>query len=149
MLHADGQYAPELLPELLAPLENGEADVVQGSRMLSNSALKGGMPVYKYLANRALTWVENLAFGLNMGEYHSGYMLYSRLCLESFPYDRLSDTFHFDGEMILMAAKRKLRIREIAIPTRYADEKSHLKPVQYGFDVLRVVWKDYRGGYNF
>ena len=149
LLHADGQYAPELLPELLRPLENDEADLVQGSRMLTNSALKGGMPIYKYLANKALSSLENMAFGLKMGEYHSGYMLYSRRCLESIPFVRLSDTFHFDGEMILMAAKRKLRIKEIPIPTRYADEESHLKPVEYGFDVLKVIWRNARGGYSF
>lgn len=149
LLHSDGQYAPELLPKLLEPLENDEADVVQGSRMLTNSALDGGMPMYKYIANKALTTLENLAFGLKMGEYHSGYMLYSRRCLESIPFTRLSDTFHFDGEMILMAAKRRLRIKEVAIPTRYADEESHLKPVQYGFDVLKVIWKNARGGYSF
>jgi len=149
LLHSDGQYAPELLPQLLAPLENDEADLVQGSRMLGGGALKGGMPMYKYIANKALTGVENIAYGLKMGEYHSGYMLYSRKCLESIPFTRLSDTFHFDGEMILMAAKRKLRIKEIAIPTRYADEKSHLKPIQYGFDVLKVIWKNFRGGYDF
>jgi glycosyltransferase involved in cell wall biosynthesis len=149
LLHADGQYAPELLPELLAPLEEDEADVVQGSRMLNGGALRGGMPVYKYIANKALTGLENLAYGLSMSEYHSGYMLYSRRCLEAIPFTKLSDTFHFDGEMILMAAKRKLRIKEVAIPTRYAEEESHLKPVQYGFDVLKVIWRNYRGGYDF
>lgn len=149
LLHSDGQYAPELLPTLLAPLENDEADLVQGSRMLNGGALKGGMPMYKYIANRSLSTLENICFGLNMAEYHSGYMLYSRKLLQAFDFTRLSDTFHFDGEMILMASKHKLRIRQIGIPTRYADEKSHLKPIQYGMDVLRVIWKNFRGGYNF
>ena len=149
LLHSDGQYAPEVMPELLRPLENDEADVVQGSRMLDGQALRGGMPIYKYIANKGLTALENLAYGLKMGEYHSGYMLYSRNCLESIPFQRLSDTFHFDGEMILMAAKRKLRIREIPIPTRYADEESHLKPIRYGLDVLKVIWRNFRGGYDF
>ncbi|WEX75618.1 glycosyltransferase family 2 protein [Sinorhizobium numidicum] len=149
LLHADGQYAPELLPRLLTPLERDEADVVIGSRMLERGALKGGMPLYKYIANKALTAVENLAYGLRVSEYHSGYMLYSRKCLQTIPFVRLSDTFHFDGEMIMMAGKRKLRIKEIAIPTRYADEKSHLKPVQYGFDVLKIIWHNYRGKYEF
>ncbi|WP_158228589.1 glycosyltransferase family 2 protein [Sinorhizobium fredii] len=149
LLHADGQYAPELLPRLLAPLEKDEADVVIGSRMLERGALKGGMPLYKYIANKALTAIENMAYGLRVSEYHSGYMLYSRRCLETIPFVRLSDTFHFDGEMIMMAGKRKLRIKEVAIPTRYADERSHLKPVQYGFDVLKIVWHNYRGKYEF
>jgi len=149
LLHADGQYAPELLLELLAPLERDEADVVQGSRMLGGGALAGGMPLYKYLANRVLSGIENLAYGLDMKEYHSGYMLYGRRALEQIPFTRLSDTFHFDGEMILMASKRKLRIRQVAIPTRYADEESHLKPIRYGFDVLRVIWRNATGKYDF
>ena len=149
LLHADGQYAPELLPQLLAPLENDEADVVQGSRMLGGGALKGGMPFYKYVANKALTTVENIAFGLKMSEYHSGYMLYSRKTLEAIPFHRLSDTFHFDGEMLLMAGKRKLRVKQVAIPTHYGEEESHLKPIEYGMDVLKVIWKNFRGGYDF
>lgn len=149
LLHADGQYAPELLLQLLEPLEKDEADLVQGSRMLNGGALRGGMPMYKYIANKSLTALENFAYGLKMGEYHSGYMLYSRRLLEAVPFTRLSDTFHFDGEMILMASKRKLRIKEIAIPTRYAEEESHLKPIQYGMDVLKIIWKNFRGGYDF
>jgi glycosyltransferase involved in cell wall biosynthesis len=149
LLHADGQYAPELLPRLLAPLDNDEADLVIGSRMLDGGALRGGMPLYKYIANKSLTALENFAYGLRVSEYHSGYMLYSRSCLTTIPFVRLSDTFHFDGEMIMMSGKKKLRIREIAIPTRYADEKSHLKPVQYGLDVLKIIWHNYRGGYEF
>jgi glycosyltransferase involved in cell wall biosynthesis len=149
LLHADGQYAPELLPTLLAPLESDEADVVQGSRMLNGGALKGGMPLYKYIANKALTAVENFAYGLHMSEYHSGYMLYSRHTLESIPFQRLSDTFHFDGEMILMAAKRKLRIKQLPIPTHYGEEESHLKPVQYGLDVLKIIYRNATGKYDF
>lgn len=149
LLHADGQYAPELLPQLVAPLDNDEADLVVGSRMLERGALKGGMPLYKYIANKSLTAIENFAYGLRMSEYHSGYMLYSRRCLTTIPFTKLSNTFHFDGEMIMMAGKKRLRIREIAIPTRYADEKSHLKPVRYGFDVLKIVWHNYRGKYEF
>jgi glycosyltransferase involved in cell wall biosynthesis len=149
LLHADGQYAPELLPKLLAPLENDEADLVQGSRMLNGGALAGGMPLYKFVANKALTAIENLAFGLEMGEYHSGYMLYARRTLESIPFERLSDTFHFDGEMILMASKRRLRIRQIPIPCHYGTERSHLRPLKYGFDVLRTVYRNAAGYYEF
>jgi glycosyltransferase involved in cell wall biosynthesis len=149
LLHADGQYAPELLPELLAPLEADEADVVQGSRILGGAALKGGMPMYKYIANRSLTALENFAYGLSMGEYHSGYMLYSRKALDGVPFDRLSDTFHFDGEMILVSAKRKMRIKQIGIPTHYGEERSHLKPIRYGVDVLKVVVNNALGRYDF
>lgn len=150
LLHADGQYAPELLPALLAPLERDEADLVQGSRMVNRrDALKGGMPIVKWLANVFLSTLENWVYGLKMAEYHSGYMLYNRRALTSIPFTKLSDTFHFDGEMLFMAAKRGMRVREIAIPTRYADEVSHLKPISYGFDVLWIMWKYMRGHYDF
>lgn len=149
LLHADGQYPPEELPRLLEPLVRDEADLVQGSRMLAGGALRGGMPLYKFVANRALTTLENYAYGLDMAEYHSGYMLYARRTLEAIPFTRLSDTFHFDGEMILMAAKRGLRIVQLPIPTRYAGETSHLKPIRYGLDVLRIIWQNARGGYDF
>jgi len=149
LLHSDGQYAPELLPELVAPLERDEADVVQGSRMLNPAgALRGGMPLYKWLANRALSAVENLAYGMKLAEYHSGYMLYSRRALEAIPFLKLSDTFHFDGEMLLMAGKRRLRIREIPIPTHYGSEKSHLRPIAYGFDVLKIILRNALGKYD-
>lgn len=149
LLHADGQYAPELLPTLLKPLEDDEADVVQGSRILGGGALKGGMPLYKYIANRALSAIENFAYGLDFAEYHSGYMLYSRKALEAIPFERLSNTFHFDGEMLLMASKRRLRVKELPIPTCYAGEQSHLKPIKYGFDVLGIIVKNALGGYKF
>jgi glycosyltransferase involved in cell wall biosynthesis len=149
LLHADGQYAPEEMPRLLEPLLRDEADVVQGSRMMGG-ALKGGMPFYKWLANVVLSKLENLAYGMNLAEYHSGYMLYSRRLLESVPFERLSDTFHFDGEMLLMAHRRGLRILELAIPTRYRhDVKSHLRPIRYGFDVLGIIWRYWRGRYDF
>jgi len=146
LLHADGQYAPEKIPEMLAPFAAGEADLVQGSRMLGGGALRGGMPLYKYLANRTLTALENRAFGLRLAEYHSGYLAYSRRFLEAVPFERLSDSFDFDLEMIVLARIGGFGIREVAIPTRYADEVSHLNPVRYGLDVLRVV-KRYRQGH--
>src|SRR3989440_5991364 len=145
VLHSDGQYAPEKIPELLRPFDEGAADMVQGSRMLSGGALAGGMPLYKFIANKSLTAIENWAFGMKLAEYHSGYMLYSRRALESIPLEKLSDSFDFDLEMIVMARVKGLRIREIAIPTIYADEVSHLKPVQYGLRVLKVV-RDYKRG---
>lgn len=146
IVHADGQYAPEKLAELIAPLRAGEADLVQGSRMLGGGALAGGMPFYKYAANRVLTAVENRAFGMRMAEFHSGYMVYSRRALQAIPFERLSDSFDFDLEMLVCARILGLRIAEVAIPTRYADEVSHLKPVSYGLDVLSVV-RRYRRGY--
>jgi glycosyltransferase involved in cell wall biosynthesis len=145
LLHSDGQYSPESIPELLAPFDEDSADMVQGSRMLGGGALRGRMPLYKFVANQALTAIENRAFGLHLAEYHSGYMLYSRKTMVSVPFQKLSDSFDFDLEMIVMARVKGLRIREIAIPTIYADEVSHLKPVQYGMRVLKVV-RDYRRG---
>jgi glycosyltransferase involved in cell wall biosynthesis len=146
VLHSDGQYSPEKIPELLEPFDHDTADMVQGSRMAGGGALKGGMPFYKYVANKTLTMIENAAFGMKLAEYHSGYMLYSRKAIESLPFEKLSNSFDFDLEMIVLARVSGLRIAEIAIPTIYAGEKSHLNPIKYGFDVLKVV-KQYRRGY--
>jgi len=145
VLHSDGQYSPESIPELLRPFDDGAADLVQGSRMLGGGALEGRMPFYKFLANKVLTGIENWAFGLKLAEYHSGYMLYSQKTIASIPFLKLSNSFDFDLEMIVMARTRNLRIVEIAIPTIYAGEVSHLKPIQYGLRVLGVV-RDYKRG---
>ncbi len=147
LLHSDGQYSPEKIPELLEPFDRGEADIVQGSRMLGDNAF-GTMPLYKFIANKCLTAIENAAFGMNLAEYHSGYMLYSRHALETIPFHKLSGSFDFDLEMIVMAKVKGLRIVEKAIPTIYAGEKSHLNPIQYGFDVLGVVRDYWRGKYD-
>jgi glycosyltransferase involved in cell wall biosynthesis len=148
LLHSDGQYSPERIPELLEPFDGDAADLVQGSRMLGGGALRGGMPLYKFVANKALTALENWAFGMHLAEYHSGYMLYSRKALETIPFEKLSGSFDFDLEMIVLARVKGLRIAEIPIPTIYAGEKSHLNPVKYGLDVLRVVWDYRRGKYH-
>jgi len=145
VLHSDGQYSPEKIIDLLAPFDNDTADLVQGSRMLGGGALRGGMPFYKFAANKLLTAIENWAFGMKLAEYHSGYMVYSRKALETIPFEKLSASFDFDLEMIVLAKVKGLRIAEIAIPTIYAGEKSHLNPIAYGFDVLSVV-RDYRRG---
>lgn len=148
VLHADGQYSPESIPELLRPFDDNSADLVQGSRMLGGGALKGGMPVYKYAANKVLTAIENWAFDMNLAEYHSGYMLYSREALAAIPFDKLSASFDIDLEIIVLARIRKLRIAEIAIPTIYAGEVSHLNPIGYGLRVLGVVGDFKRGKYH-
>jgi glycosyltransferase involved in cell wall biosynthesis len=148
LLHSDGQYSPEKIPDLLNPLDEKRADMVQGSRMLNGGALRGGMPLYKFMANKALTELENWAFGLKLAEYHSGYMMYSQKCLTEIPFNKLSDSFDFDLEMIVMAKIKGLRIAEIAIPTIYADEISHLKPVQYGLNVLFVIFAYKFGKYD-
>ncbi len=145
LLHSDGQYSPERIPEVLEPFDRGDADIVQGSRMLKAGALRGGMPLYKFLANKALTAVANRALGLSMAEYFSGYMAYTRSALLAIPYHRLANTFQFDMQMLVMARVKQLRVTEIPIPTIYADEVSHLRPVRYGLEVLSIL-RDYRRG---
>lgn len=148
-LHADGQYAPESIPKLVAPLERNEADIVQGSRMKEGGALRGGMPLYKFIANRALTWLENRVFGLQLAEYHSGYMLYRREALEAIPFQHFTTrSFVFDQEMIVTAKILGLRVIDLPVPTRYASEKSHLKPIPYGIDVLKLIGRYMRGDYH-
>jgi glycosyltransferase involved in cell wall biosynthesis len=148
LLHADGQYSPESIPDLLAPFDQDEADIVQGSRMARPGALAGGMPLYKYVANKGLTALANWALGMKLSEYYSGYMLYNRAALRTIPYHRLADGFHFDLQMLVMARVKHLRIRQVPIPTIYASEKSRLNPVRYGLDVLSVIAAYRRGEYH-
>lgn len=143
-LHADGQYAPESIPDLLAALARG-LDLVQGSRHASGRAREGGMPLYKVAAGKMLTSLENLAFGLSMTDYHSGMIAYGRRALDRIPFERLSGSFDFDLEAIACARAAGLAVGEVPIPTRYAGEKSHLNPWTYGLRCLRVVAR-YRGG---
>lgn len=149
LLHSDGQYAPELLPKMVKPIEEKKADVVMGSRFLGGGALKGGMPLHRFIGNKILTSIENIAYGMSSSEFHTGYMIYSRKALERIKFNRLSNTFHFDGEMVMMSGKKGLRIVEIGIPTRYAEEKSHLRPIRYGLNVLKIIIKEKIGKYNF
>lgn len=148
IVHADGQYAPELVLDLLEPILSGEADLVQGSRFLGGGAREGGMPLPRYLANRGLTAMENLAFGTRLAEFHSGYMLYSRRLLESLPFDRLQDNFNFDAEIILLAHLAGFPCREIAIPTHYGEETSSLDPIPYGLKVLKMIARHWSGHYR-
>lgn len=147
-LHADGQYAPEELPTLLAELRRRELDLLQGSRMARGTALVGGMPVYKYVAGRMLTALENRVLGLRMTDYHSGYVLFGRRALTRVPFLRLSDSFDFDLEMIAAARAVGLAVGEHPIPTHYGDEVSHLKLVPYGLRVLRVMFNYVTGHYH-
>jgi glycosyltransferase involved in cell wall biosynthesis len=148
-VHGDGQYAPESLPELLAPLDADRADVVQGSRFRGGGALQGGMPVYKYIANRGLTWMENRVFGLRLAEYHSGYMLYRRAALEAIPFGSFTTRgFVFDQEMLVAARILGLRVVDLPIPTRYAGEVSYLRPIPYGIAVLKLMGRYLRGDYH-
>lgn len=148
VVHADGQYAPELVMDLMAPLLSGTAFIVQGSRMLSGGALKGGMPLIRYIPNRVLTFMENIVFRTRMADFHSGYMLYSRRLLESVPFDRLQNNYNFDAEMIILAKLRGMECKQIGIPTRYDGEISSLDPIPYGINVLKMMARYLKGHYH-
>jgi glycosyltransferase involved in cell wall biosynthesis len=145
-VHADGQYPPEAVPEFVETMQRRGIDLMQGSRIASGTALSGGMPIYKYVAGRLLTALENSVFKLRMTDYHSGFLVYNRKSFETLPFDRLSASFDFDLEVIAAARARGFAIGELPIPTRYAGEVSHLKPLNYGFRVLGVLVK-YLAGY--
>ena len=140
LLHGDGQYAPEILPDIVAPLERDEADAVFGSRMLEKGAArKGGMPLYKFVGNRILTAFENTVAGLDLTEWHSGYRAYSVAALKELPFERNSDGFAFDTEIILQLHEAGKRIVEIPIPTYYGDEICYVNGLRYAGDVTRDV----------
>jgi glycosyltransferase involved in cell wall biosynthesis len=142
MLHPDYQYDPTLLPNLIAPIEAGEADVVLGSRLLQGHVVAQGMPWWKYLGNRFLTRVENAVLGLKLSEYHTGYRAYSRHVLEEVPLLLNSDNFVFDQEMIVQVAHLGFRIEEVPVPTRYFPEASSaslLASVRYGISILFLL----------
>lgn len=137
LVHGDGQYAPEVLGELLSPLIRKEADMVFGSRMaVPGAARRGGMPLYKYWGNRLLTFVQNRLTGLNLSEYHSGYRLYSVEALKRIPFQTFTNNWHFDTQIILALAERGGRIVELPIPTYYGDEICHVNGVPYAINCL-------------
>jgi glycosyltransferase involved in cell wall biosynthesis len=143
MLHPDYQYDATRIPALIAPIAAGERDLMLGSRFLGDP-LAGGMPRWKFISNRFLTTVENVAFGLHLSEYHTGLRAYSRHLLETIPYQLNSDDFVFDQELIaqVVAAGMRTRIGEVAVPTRYFEEASSVglrRSVVYGLSTLRVV----------
>ena len=140
MLHPDGQYPPSLIPDLVEPILEGSADMVLGSRLAKpGMARAGGMPLYKYIANRALTAVENRVLGLSLSEMHSGYRAYSRKFLLTVPFLRNSLGFSFDSEVIMQAAQFGFRIAEVPAPSRYFDDASSIGPkaaTVYGLKTL-------------
>lgn len=139
LLHGDAQYAPEMLPTLFAPLRRREADVVLGSRMVHPmDALKGGMPFYKFVGNRILTWYQNLVLGSHLAEFHTGYKAYSVEMLRHVPFDLNSNAFHFDTELIIQFLRAGARIAELPIPTHYGDEISRVNGIRYAFDVINA-----------
>jgi len=132
LLHADGQYAPEFLPEIVRPLERGDADAVFGSRMMApGGARKGGMPLYKVVGNTILTKMQNLVVGEQLSEWHSGYRAYSVATLAELPFEQLSPDYNFDTQIILQLHEARKRIVELPIPTFYGDEISYVNGMKY------------------
>ena len=146
LLHGDGQYAPERLPQLVGLLHDAPADVgaVFGSRMLEpRDARKGGMPLYKYVGNRILTVIQNRLLGTRLSEFHSGYRVYAVRALRRIPFDRNTKDFHFDTEIIIQLTFAKQRIIEHPIPTYYGDEICRVKGFKYAYNVLRASLQAY------
>ncbi len=136
LLHGDGQYAPESIEEIVAPLERGECDAVMGTRMMVKGAARnGGMPLYKYVGNRILTKFENRMLGTALTEFHSGYRAYSVKALASIPFERNSDGFNFDTQIIIQLVDAGKRIVEVPIPTYYGDEICYVDGLKYAKDV--------------
>lgn len=141
MVHPDYQYTPRLIPAMVGLISSGLYDCVLGSRILGGGALAGGMPLWRYVANRFLTAVANLLLGLKLSEFHTGYRAFSRRLLEQLPLERNSDDFVFDHEMLAQIAWLKLTMAEVSCPTRYAPEASSInfrRSVVYGLGCLRV-----------
>lgn len=143
MLHPDGQYEPDLIPHLLEPVLRGEADMVLGSRLAEpGMARRGGMPLYKFVSNRALTAIENKVLGTNLSEMHTGYRAYSRRLLLTVPFLRNSLGFGFDSEMIMQASHLGLRIAEVPARSRYFEDASSIglkTSIKYGLHTLWIA----------
>ena len=137
LLHADGQYAPEFIPQIVKPLLENKADAVFGSRMLNKrNALKGGMPKYKWVGNQILTFLQNKLTNQNFSEWHSGYRAYTVEALLKLNLGKLSNGFRFDTQIILELLAAKQRITEIPIPTYYGDEISHVNGLEYAREII-------------
>jgi glycosyltransferase involved in cell wall biosynthesis len=139
MLHPDYQYTPQLIPSMAWLIANDVYHVVLGSRILGNGARKGGMPLYKYIANRGLTFIQNLLVGQKLSEYHTGYRAFSRTVLESIDIEKNSDDFVFDNQMLSQIIMKDFEIAEVTCPTKYFDDASSInfrRSTIYGFGVL-------------
>jgi glycosyltransferase involved in cell wall biosynthesis len=147
LLHGDGQYAPEVMQRLLEPLESGAAEMVMGSRMLDQgAALRGHMPLYKYIGNKVLTSTQNWLLGTRFSEFHSGYRAYSTKALRTIDLAQLTDSWHFDTQIILEFLRQHYRVVEVPIPTYYGDEICHVNGVPYAYQcvkaTLRHAWRN-------
>lgn len=144
MLHPDYQYEPRLIEAMAAMIASGVYDAVLGSRILAQSSLAGGMPFYKFLSNRFLTFVQNILIGQKLSEYHTGYRAFNRQVLEALPLESNSDDFIFDNQMLVQAVFHGFKIGEISCPTKYFPEASSInfkRSVEYGLGVLNCSWQ--------
>lgn len=144
MVHPDYQYSPRLVTAMASMIASGHYDIVLGSRILGGMALKGGMPLYKYIANRFLTLIENIVLGVKLSEYHTGFRAYTRKVLEILPLNENSNDFVFDNEILVQAVYFEFKIGELSCPTRYFKDASVInfkKSVKYGFGVLATLIK--------
>lgn len=140
LVHGDGQYAPEALPELLAPILTGEADGVMGSRMATRfGALKGGMPFYKFIGNKILTAYQNFMLGTDLYEFHTGYRLYSVDALKRIPFDLATNEFHYDNEIYIQMLLSGMRVKELPIDTFYGDEVCNVDGFRYAWDLVKTT----------
>jgi len=140
MVHPDYQYDPTLLPEIIRPIEAGEADVVLGSRLMGIHPIRQGMPWWKYVSNRFLTTLENWVFGLHLSEYHTGYRAFRRQVLESVNLQMDSDRFIFDQEILAQIVNLKMRITEVPVPTRYFAQASSASLFQSSVYGVSILW---------
>lgn len=141
MLHPDYQYSPKLIPAMCTLVANDLYDVVLGSRILSNGALKGGMPLYKYISNRILTFIQNVLMNQKLSEYHTGYRCFDAKILKQIDFENNSDDFVFDNEILAQCCYKNARIGEISCPANYFEEASSInfkRSITYGLGVLRV-----------
>ncbi len=142
MLHPDYQYTPKLIPAMASMIAYGECDVILGSRILGRGALAGGMPLYKYVSNRVLTFAENVLTGQKLSEYHTGYRAWSRAVLERLPLRACSDDFVFDNQMLIQCKRFGFQIGELSCPTRYFPEASSInftRSLVYGLGVVKTA----------
>ena len=144
LIHGDGQYAPELIPEMFSPIAEGKANLVLGSRMMrKQDAIKGGMPLYKWIGNQVLTWLENRILGMNLTEFHTGLRAYATATLRSIPFQLNTDDFHFDTDILIQCHRIGARFFEIPIPTSYGNEVCHVDGWKYFFGCLRSCVRDW------
>jgi len=144
LVHGDNQYDPSMIKDFISKIHNEGYDVVTGTRMMLGDARKNGMPIWKYIPNRFLTWLENKCFNTNISDYHNGFRAYKVSFLKQVPLELLSEKFDFDTDIIIQAAIRNARIAEIPHPTRYNAENSQMpfsKGVIYGLSILGTIYR--------